>query len=171
MRWPKLTGRKAQVLPMTYVCLCARTYPPTSLIFLFKMWWKTIFCAKDIYCHSKERWQSLESLVIWDQCCQLALRTKLPDCYTARTVYFLRTEKLLYEIQRQGQNPRAFIQSHIIPHCLDMNTFSKMFERHCQERSLLYVILKLLAYFASFCCLHKSLLLQHVSCKHVQTMP
>lgn len=112
-----------------------------------------------------------KSLVIWDQCCQLALRTKLPDCYTARTEYFLRTEKLLYEIQRQGQNPRAFIQSHIIPHCLDMNTFSQMFERHCQETSLLYVILKLLAYFASFCCLHKSLLLQHVSCKHVQTMP
>lgn len=145
--------------------------PTHELNFLFEMWWKTIFCAKYIYCHSTERWQSsvrVQSFKINVASLHsplsylIAVQHQL-CIFCAQNNCFMRW--------RQGQKPRAFMQSHIIPHCLDMNTFSEMFERHCQERSLLYVILKLLAYFASFCCLHKSLLLLHVSCKHVQTMP
>lgn len=174
VRWPQLhrkkgTSSSSEELPAC-VCLCLPMcmYLPTpESTFLFKTWWKTIFCARHIYCHSTESWQSsvrVQSFPIKADSLHPSLSDPMAVQHELRT--FCAQSNCFMRYKNQGHYPKPCHTT-----LLNTNTFSEMFERYCQERNLLYVIVKLLAYFASFCCLRKSLLLLHVSCKHVQTMP
>lgn len=164
--------RKVQVLPVTYVCLCAGSYPSRSSVF-FVLCGKPqlLVCAKWIYYHSPERWQSsvrVQSLKVNVASLHSALSyltaiQHKPCIFCAQKNCFMR--------YRKGAKPRSIYPK---PYNTTLSQYEN-FQWHIWEapskENLLYVILKRLAYFASFCCLHKSLLQLHVSCKHVQTMP
>lgn len=144
-------------------------YLPTHEL-IFKMLWKTFFYIQYIYCHSTGRW--------WSSVRVHSFKINVASLHsTLSYLVAIQHELCIFCAQKncfmwdRDKKPRAcFIQSHVIPTIL-INTFTEMFERHCQDRSLLCAILKLLAYFASFHSLYKSLLLLHVFCKHVQTIP